>query len=474
MSGLPYFLIASLYMLLFYGCYWLLLRRNTFFGLNRAYLLSSIALSLVLPLVRLPGGTEGLPIETLRLPAFTVGSRSTQTNTLTIDQWLWLMYGLGVGVMLIRLTLKVRSVLRLIKSGIPQKESQFTLVRLADDTSPSFSFGRYLVLNQTDAQTPPDALLRHEQAHIQQRHTLDILLIELLQAAFWFNPVLRLYKHSLQEVHEFLADRAVLKTPQPDYPQQLVAYALNVPATTLITPFVSKSTLKQRIIMLQKPASNHRALLGYALTLPLAALLTMCTQSEQELPQTAATTSSARKPVKVEGEVFTAVENSPEFPGGRNKLFEYLGQNLKYPESAQKAKAQGKVFVSFIVTKTGEITDVKLEKGIGHGADEEAMRVISQMPNWKPAMQSGKPVNVKFNLPINFQLEDSDKSTAGVALPPPPPPVPSKTASAPVEIARFLINGKPVSKEEFNAFSPDKIARVDVSSKTGTASITTK
>ncbi len=210
--------------------------------------------------------------------------------------------------------------------------------------------------------------------------------------------------------------------------------------------------------MLQKPASNHRALLGYALTLPLAALLTMCTQSEQELPQTAATTSSARKPVKVEGPIFTVVEHSPEFSGGRDKLFEYLGQNLKYPESAQKAKAQGKVFVSFVVTKTGEITEVQTLEGIGHGADEEAMRVVRQMPNWKPALQNGKPVNVKFTLPINFQLEDNVTSES----------------SAFKGIEHFIIDGKEVTEKEITDLPAKNINRMDVNKDQKTISITTK
>ena len=261
MNAFPYFLNASLYLLLFYGCYVLLLRRNTFFGLNRAYLLLSVGLSLVLPLVELPGETRAaLPngTITLTLPTFVVGRTTPlQTNGLTTDQWFWLIYGLGVVVMLVRLGLNGRAVRRLIDRGTAFPNWDYTLVHLPDDSVPSFSFGRYLVLNLTDAGTEPDALIRHEEAHIRQRHTADILGIELVRAAFWFNPLLLLYKRSLQEVHEFLADEAVAQTaPRPDYARQLVAYALNVPAALLTTPFVSVSTLKQRIVMLHKPIAG--------------------------------------------------------------------------------------------------------------------------------------------------------------------------------------------------------------------------
>jgi TonB family protein len=475
MSTPPYLLVASLYLVLFYGCYWLLLRRNTFFGLNRTYLLTSVVLSAVLPLVELPGGfSDDLTLTSISSVTFTVGTTSAKSYNLTLSQWFWLIYGLGVGGMLIRLGLNLRSVFRLIRSGSPEKRKAFTLVRLGDDASPSFSFGRYLVLNRTDALAQPDALLRHEEAHIRQRHTVDILFLEIARVAFWFNPVIWLYKRAVQEIHEFLADRAVLKTPQPDYPHQLVAYALNVPSTALTTPFVSKSTLKQRIVMLQKPASNRRALLGYALALPLAALLAMCTQTERDMPQRATAQASTQKSGKAAGgEIFTSVENPPAFPGGMKKLGEYLGQNLKYPEAAQKAKAEGKVFVSFVVTNTGEISDVQISKGIGFGADAEAARVVKNMPNWEPGTQGGQAVSVKYTLPINFQLEDQNGQRIE-KLPPPPPPVPAVKGSALNEPKHFLIDGKEVTEQELKALSPNTILRMDVNKEKGIIAVTTK
>lgn len=441
MNTFPYLLVASLYLLLFYSCYWLLLRRNTFFGLNRVYLLASVVLSVVLPLVELPSGTaDALPIGTLTLPTFVVGNAaSSQSESLTSIHWVWFVYGLGVVVMLVRFGLNIRSVFNLIERGQAEHTSNFILVRLPDDSTPSFSFGRYLVLNHTDALTKPDALMRHEEAHIRQCHSADILFLEIVQAAFWFNPVLWLYKCALQEVHEFLADRTVLKTPQPDYPRQLVAYALNMPITALTTPFVSKSTLKQRIVMLQKPASHRRALLGYIFILPVAACLIMCTQSGQDQPQTetavASAQLSARKAIKVEGPIYDLADEVPQFPGGKEKLGKYLGENLKYPAAAQKANVEGMVFVNFVLTKEGEITDVKILKGIGFGADEEAIRVVSQMPRWTPAKKDGKAVNMRFNLPIRFLLEDENQ---GEAM--------NDFLNSVSKHKNFILDGKPIDK----------------------------
>ncbi len=482
MTTLTYLLTTSLYLLLFYGCYGLLLRRNTFFGLNRAYLLLSVVLSFGLPLVELPGETvNSLPVGSLTLPTFVVGnSQATQTDDITINQWIWLVYGLGVTAMLIRLGINLRAVFRLIGRGVRKRELNYTLVHLPDNSTPSFSFGRYLVLNQTDNLTQPPALMRHEEAHIRQRHTADVLFLEIIQAVLWFNPVVWLYKRALQEMHEFLADRSVLKTPQPDYPRQLVAYALNVSPSALITPFVSKSTLKQRIVMLQKPQTHRRALLGYALALPLAALLVMCTQPDRDQPVSetalATTQASARKDVKVDGEIFTVVENQPEFPGGMQALGNYLAENIRYPTAAQKANAEGRVFVSFIVTKTGEITDVNLLKGIGFGADEEAIRVVQNMPRWKPATQSGHVVNVKYNLPINFQLEDKESETGVLKKmsPPPPPPIPANDASALSGVNHFTINGQKATIKAVIALSRSDILRIDVNKQKRTLAVITK
>ena len=428
MTTLPYLLTASLCMALFYGCYWLLLRQNTFFALNRAYLLVSIILSLSLPFIELPDTTvASLPLRPITLPTFAVGNTATvESVDWSISQWLWLVYGIGVLLMLLRLGVNSWSVFRLIRRGAFDRQADYTVVHLPDDSTdriPSFSFGRYLVLNAIDAKAQPIALLCHEEAHIRQFHTVDILFLEVVQSVFWFNPVLLCYKRALQETHEFLADQAAiyqLSAPHlaeewtynqttSTYAQQLVAYTLNVPVTALTTPFASTSTLKQRIVMLQKPQTHRWALFRYVLMLPLAACLVMCTQLEQDQPFNSVTSAQSlvKKAVKIDDEIFTVVEQQPEFPGGTKQLWKYLSENLHYPAAAQKVNAEGRVFVSFVVTKTGEVTDVNILKDIGFGTDEEAKRVVSQMPRWIPARQNGQVVNVRFNLPINFQLKDN-------------------------------------------------------------------
>jgi TonB family protein len=103
-------------------------------------------------------------------------------------------------------------------------------------------------------------------------------------------------------------------------------------------------------------------------------------------------------------QVFTIVEEMPSFPGGEAELFKYLGRNLNYPQTARNDGVSGVVYLTFVVEKNGRLRDAKVLRGIGGGCDEEAVRVVSTMPAWKPGRQSGRPVNVQYNLPIRFSL----------------------------------------------------------------------
>ncbi len=103
-------------------------------------------------------------------------------------------------------------------------------------------------------------------------------------------------------------------------------------------------------------------------------------------------------------EIFEIAQVQPAFPGGEEKLYEFLGKNLKYPAIAKESNIQGKVYVQFVVWTDGSIRDVTVLRGIGGGCDEEATRVVKMMPNWTPGEQMGKAVAVRYRLPIKFTL----------------------------------------------------------------------
>lgn len=105
-----------------------------------------------------------------------------------------------------------------------------------------------------------------------------------------------------------------------------------------------------------------------------------------------------------EQEIFMVVENAPAFPGGDVARMKFLQDNIKYPQMARESGIQGTVYVTFVVERNGNVTDVKILRGIGGGCDEEAVRVVQNMPKWEPGKQRGKPVRVQFNMPIKFTL----------------------------------------------------------------------
>ncbi|GAB3900360.1 energy transducer TonB [Larkinella knui] len=127
-----------------------------------------------------------------------------------------------------------------------------------------------------------------------------------------------------------------------------------------------------------------------------------------EAPTETAGPAPVEKAIEAErkpDEVFISVEQNPQFPGGMKQMAEFLEKNLRYPPAASRAGISGKVYLQFVVNTDGSIVDVTVVKGIGFGCDEEALRVVKKMPPWQPGKQSGRPVRVRFTLPVVFALE---------------------------------------------------------------------
>ncbi len=115
---------------------------------------------------------------------------------------------------------------------------------------------------------------------------------------------------------------------------------------------------------------------------------------------------------------FVSVQKQPAYPGGIAKFYEYIKKEIKYPEVAKKNKTQGRVFLSFVVEKDGKLTDIVVLRGLSPETNAEAIRLFKQSPKWSPAMQNGKPVRVKYNMAINFDLAKAgDTKTASLQQP---------------------------------------------------------
>ena len=271
MSTLDYFLKANLYGLLFAGCYWLFLRRHTFLTVNRVYLLLSSVLSLALPLASLPVETVetfAVPVGVITLPVSIIAAAPVEADLPpTGPSWEQLgtwAYGLIAFGLLVRLSIQSGRLLRLIRQSDQRICNGYVLVLACDQTTPTFSFLRYVVLNPADLHNK--LILSHELIHVRQHHSADVLGLAILRAVFW--PILPLIftERALRHVHEFLADRAASDSkasPETNYAQFLVEYTFGVRPDVLTNGFFNPSLLKQRILMLHQRATNRWALSKY-------------------------------------------------------------------------------------------------------------------------------------------------------------------------------------------------------------------
>ncbi|HEV7346814.1 M56 family metallopeptidase [Telluribacter sp.] len=310
MEALIYIAQVSLYWLLLYACYWLVLRQHTFFRWNRSFLLGSLLAAFVLPLVQYPDAAPTLPV-VYEMPTFVVDKtvvpstavvESPAPSAVTGTDLLWVLYLAGVLFMGGRLLHHFHTLFTYIKKGVRLPVDRYTLVLTENNDLGSFSFLNYIVVGRSDYEHHFDTILNHELVHVRQRHSLDILLVEVLRVLFWFNPVLILYKKSLQQVHEYLADQ---HAPNRDrYASFLVAYALNTPLSTLTNHFFTTSLLKDRIKMLYKNRNSRWSLGKYAVVVAIVGLVTLTASSFKPGKSPVVTENSQR--VQIEGIVVDA------------------------------------------------------------------------------------------------------------------------------------------------------------------------
>lgn len=604
MELLIYAIKASAGLIALYALYWSTLRWHTYFQFNRFYLLTATLLALGVPFVTLTE-TAPLPLHTPTaivepLPAASVSIAMPSPHIQPEDLLVW-GYMAGILLMLGRLVWQLVKLMRLIQSAEHIEAEGYTLVRMQNTALSSFSFLNYLVINPKDLSSPPkiasdrgeSPVITHELVHIRQRHSWDLLWLELLHVFLWFNPVLFFYKRSLKEIHEFIADDLATHGDRLTYARALAGYALGVSPQVLTNNFFDISQLKTRIAMLTKTRSPRRVLGRYLFALPLLGLMIALLAARQVVYEptskeeitvkgkvtapdgtalpgvevvtvnsemqtntntnnkgdyqisanvgssiifsfpgfqsqvfkveknttllnvrlniksgtTVATvfadgtlpkieeildTNLLRKlegtdplpAVRVVGKghtpaqemVFWEAEEPASFVGGLEALGVYLDKNLKYPAAARRANVSGTVYVQFVVSADGDIREPKIHKGIGFGCDEEALRVVLNMPKWNPGRQNGKPVAVQFNLPIRFELEtpptteDDPKKAKPVQIviganpdnssPNPPMNLSLQGYKGPPPL--FILDDKEITQELLKGISPEDIDNISV------------
>ena len=446
-----YILKSSVCLAIFYLFYRLLLARETFHRFNRFSLLGILLLSCLLPLVEVSVKQETevhqtmLTLEQLLMMADAVNATeagaSAETATVTWIQVALLVYLAGIVFFAFRNVCSLVRLLMLLKSGkkedigsyLPSRKERVTLIVHNRDIAP-FSWMGYIVISRKDLEENGREILIHELAHIHNRHSWDLLVADVCIFFQWFNPASWLLKQELQNIHEFEADETVIKegVDAKQYQLLLIKKAVGTRLYSIANSF-NHSKLKKRITMMLKEKSNPWARLKYLYVLPLAAIAVTAFArpeisekmeeisavkvndlaeivQEKVLQDTVKVSKDEKKDdlvvsgVKSKEEeeivIFEVVEQMPEYPGGMSALQKYLSE--KIAGSPMKGKAGGRVMVGFTVAETGKIKDVRVLQSDEASLNQEAERIVSEMPDWIPGKQRGRPVPVKYTVPIRF------------------------------------------------------------------------
>ena len=396
-------LFSAIAMALFFGLYWLTLRRSNLFRLRRFYLVGTLALSLVLPFVSIEmpsrvaavvkSTTAGTTLTTeagqstttgTTLTTGTVESTTTETTlttgagqstttgtTLTTGATQKLSfkdivcygYILGCGVAFILLVVKLFKTFRYYRRSVLSDElstgDMCVRVLGEPDGNLPFSFLRSVFVNpEVFTESELQQVLRHERTHIRQRHTRDLLFTEAVRVMQWFNPIIYLYAKELSSVHEYLADEQVIAqgASKRDY-LELLYKQLCVGKFVPVGNSFRHLLTKKRILMMSQPVKHRMSAWWLLALVPIIAglLLVNCHPKTETIAEEEAVEEVIDEPVCMDPDTM------PQFPGGIQQYVNNLIGSMKYPELAKKYKLSGVLAVCFIVEKDGRVLFTELD-----------------------------------------------------------------------------------------------------------------
>ena len=412
---LPYIIKSAMALALLYTCIIPLLEKETFHRLNRILILGCLIMSFAIPLVHFTGGTNptvDMVRQAVQLPEVLINGDAKEQSVWSWADIMTCIYIIGVVAIFTMTVVQTVRLTRQLRQCEHITDNRGNTVVLTDCATSPFCLFHYIVMSRDDYANNRSYILTHEQEHIRLGHSIDLVVLQAATIIQWFNPFVWLIGKNLKAIHEFEVDEAVLNKgiDATQYQKFLVIKAVG----NRLQPFannLNKESLKRRIIMMNQKKSNRWMMLKALFVIPVATLAVsvfangtdVSNMAKETTPTAAALSTTNMQTQKSDKKIFRVVEEMPKFKGGDAKLMEFLMMNMKYPESAIKAKQQGRAIVGFVVRKDGTVSDVYIEKSTGYDVlDNEAMRVVKSMPAWEPGKQKGKPVNVKYFVPITF------------------------------------------------------------------------
>lgn len=419
------FLIKSaISMIVLLGVYKLLLEKEKMHRFNRVYLLVSLIFSVCVPFISIPSFVNySNSINTLPQITLNEITITRESGGFDMEFWFILTYIIITSLLTIRFLKNILSFVFKIKNNKKIKYKTASLVLLPYNTLPH-TFLNYIFISEDDhnKNAIEKDLYTHELAHVNQMHTMDILLIELFKTLLWFNPVLYFYKKSIQLNHEFLADDAVINNNKntTGY-QNLLLKMASGSHTVALASNINFSITKKRFVMMTKTTPRFLAISKQLLVVPVMAglFLISCaendakpepeTNSEKEIPNVIEEGSAKPEVITQEpaDEALNVVglTKQPEYPGGIQEFYSYINKNFTIPDIKENKTL--KIYISFVIEKDGSMSSIKVLRDPGHGAGEEAVRVLKSVPEkWIPGEMDGKTVRSNYTLPITLNIGD--------------------------------------------------------------------
>ena len=423
------------FQILFLAVYDLFLKNETFFNLNRIYLLLTSVLSVVLPFITIGYLQQNLPQEyVFELPAVLIGSVTSEAVSSGTSSWLLILLGLwfiGSFFSGIFFIWKLHKIAKLKSIGTSEVFQTYKLVILPK-TDTAFSFFNTIFLGENISEENRASIIAHEKIHIEHRHSLDLLFFELLRIIFWFNPMVYLFQNRMSTLHEFIADAKVIaEKDKKQYYQNLLSEVFQIEHISFINTFFNQSLIKKRIIMLQKSKSRKIKLMKYLLLLPVLRgmlIYTSCSDTSESLQHQQISDELPippppplpPAPPEHKGDVdipFAAIEKVPTYPGCSgdneamkkcmsNKIAQFLNENFNTKLADElNIKGMQRIATQFKIDKTGTVVDVRASS-LSHTPEleAEAIRVVKLLPQMEPGEEKGEKVGVIYSLPIVFEV----------------------------------------------------------------------
>ena len=505
-----YIIQVILFQLAFFVIYEVLLEKETFFKLNRAYLIATPILSFLIPFIKIGSLQQSAPARVMQefsdqtmilMPEIMIGGTSNvaYTNPVQADpsfNWLSWLYLAGV---VISLSIFIFKLIKLQKIARKSKilHARYYELREVPNSDTAFTYFNKLYIGDQISEKDRQHIITHELVHLHDHHGSDLMVFELLKILFWFNPLIYIFQSRLATLHEYIADSTtVQKSGKKQYFEQLLNNAFGTENFSFTNQFFSHSLIKKRIIMLQKNQSSNISKFKFLLIIPMLLLMltyVACSDDnsaeiEPELQESSTSEIIAELKAHLENkesltpsekeeflkllkkreelllkeaqangtEIIEVVEEqtlppSPPPAPGSTEDIQNRANNSAYDNASEVPFAVidkvpafqecdqwvddarknctsseiskfvnknfntslgkelglegiNRVIVQFRIDENGQVQDIK-SRAPHPRLEEEAKRVISELPSFIPGEQNGKPVSVMYSLPIAFKVQ---------------------------------------------------------------------